>query len=95
VSIPDFQTLMLPVLRVAAASEIRISDAVESALISVTLLQKARVDRFYLKELSQASPLPHRLFHLLIRVSIVMVLNCYPLVTIDVRCTMGAPHFYN
>ena len=29
-----------------------------SALISVTLLQKARVERFYLKELQQAHPLP-------------------------------------
>jgi hypothetical protein len=28
-----------------------------SALISVTLLQKARVDRFYLKELQQSHPL--------------------------------------
>ena len=28
-SIPDFQTLMLPVLRVAAEGEMRISDAVE------------------------------------------------------------------
>jgi restriction system protein len=28
-AIPDFQTLMLPVLRVAAEGEIRISDAVE------------------------------------------------------------------
>jgi hypothetical protein len=29
-----------------------------SALISVTLLQEARVDRFYLKELQQSHPLP-------------------------------------
>jgi hypothetical protein len=36
----------------------RSSMQVLSALISVTLLQKARVDRFYLKELQQSHPLP-------------------------------------
>jgi restriction system protein len=36
-SIPDFQTLMLPVLRVAAAGEIRISDAVEKLAIEFGL----------------------------------------------------------
>jgi restriction system protein len=37
VSIPDFQTLMLPVLRIAAEGEVRISDAVERLALEFAL----------------------------------------------------------
>lgn len=36
-SIPDFQTLMLPVLRIAAEGEVRISDAVERLALEFAL----------------------------------------------------------
>jgi restriction system protein len=41
-AIPDFQTLMLPVLRVAATGEIRISDAVESLAVESGLSAEDR-----------------------------------------------------
>jgi restriction system protein len=42
VSIPDFQTLMLPVLRVAAEGEIRISEAVEKLTVEFGLSPEER-----------------------------------------------------
>jgi len=41
-AIPNFQTLMLPVLRVAVAGEIRISDAVEKLAVEFSLSPEER-----------------------------------------------------
>jgi restriction system protein len=40
--IPDFQTLMLPALQVAAAGEVRIGDAVESLATKFALTDEER-----------------------------------------------------
>jgi restriction system protein len=45
VSIPDFQTLMLPVLQIAAEGETRISDAVEKLAVEFALSPEERSHR--------------------------------------------------